>query len=232
MGKYVLNFEGSLGEYIKLLRKSKKITSINLSRMINKSDSYISHLENGRYKSPDYDTLYEILKRLSVDEDKIEDFLEHFDILSPNRIEWEEKQIMLSMEEPSEEEVQSWAAKAEEYDNFLLEDYERSEDGNELVIDILDENNKSIYSVLNELSSYNFNDGYQLIMGMSKVLDEISSNKLLYNFTIKFFSEKIPSLDEKGMVKVLNTLYKELNRIDEEKNAFGKPKQRPLITKL
>ncbi|MFS1518545.1 helix-turn-helix domain-containing protein [Bacillus sp. SCS-151] len=55
-----------VGATIKKHRKRKGINSKKLSVSIGKSDSYVSHLENGRNKNPDYKTLEKILEIIEV----------------------------------------------------------------------------------------------------------------------------------------------------------------------
>ncbi|MGK4040905.1 helix-turn-helix transcriptional regulator [Heyndrickxia oleronia] len=66
------------GKYIKALRKVRRMNSTKLSKLIGKSSAYISHLENGRYKNPDYETACRILKLLGVSEEEIEPQLRKF----------------------------------------------------------------------------------------------------------------------------------------------------------
>lgn len=210
--------------------------------MVGKSDSYISHVENGRYKTPDYSTMCEVFKVLGIEEEKIEDYLYYFHILSPEREEFEEQLAIEAAQrasEPlSEEELEHMQDEADYYEEMERREYKKAvnnsfdHNADELFVDILDENIKSISNVLSNLSNHNINDGYELILGISKTLDEISTNPTLYNFVIKLFSEKLHSLDNDGLTKVLNTVYKELNRVDAERTKFGKPKQRPLIKSL
>lgn len=244
MTTYHLNFDGTLGDYVRLHRKSKKINSKQLSLSVGKSDSYVSHLENGRNKNPDYSTLYEIFKRLGIAEEKIEDFLYYFHILSPERIAHEEKLALAAMEPPTEEDLKHMEEQAEYYYQLQKEEdrlqqvafeqkmFEESNNGNPLLEDMLDENIKRINKVLTDMIEYDFENSFGLVEGLGKTLDDVSTNKPLYKFLIRLFSERITSLDTEGLTKVVNALYEELNRVDRENTAFGKPRQRTLIDKL
>ncbi|MGD6896075.1 helix-turn-helix domain-containing protein [Bacillus infantis] len=227
MTKYGLDFDGTVGEFIKFWRKAKKINSKELSKEIGKSDSYVSHLENGRYKNPDYETLYEIFKRIGIKEDKIEDYLYHFHIISPDRESWEEDMAFQAAQPPTEEDIRHMEEEAEYFEQHF-----KTFNSDDLLGDILGENIKSISGILHNMADHDIENSYDLIIGLSKTFDELSTNQKLYRFMIKFFSEKVPTLDEESMVNILNTLYKELNRIDQEKTAFGKPKTRSAINKL
>lgn len=248
MQKYTLNFDGTIGDFIRLLRKSKKINSKELSTVIGKSDSYVSHLENGRNKNPDYATLFEIFKRIGVEKDKIEDYLEYFGFLSPEREAHEEAQMLARMY-PTEEDFEHMRKEAEYYEdieeqevfdkeiegrfNLKKENNNHATDnGSDLLEDILIENIKDIVKVLNNIMEHDLNNAYELINGLNVTLDNTTTNLSLYKFIVRLFSEKLVSLDDEGLLNVINKLYEELNRIDREKTAFGKPRQRKLITNL
>lgn len=231
MNTYLLHFEGTIGDYIKFWRKRKNINSIELSKKIGKSDAYISHIENGRNKKPDYHALYEAFKVLGIDEEKIEDYLEHFGFISPEREAQEVQMYIDRMENgPSEVELEEWENRAEFEKGKYKSDNSWTADA--LLEDIIEENIKSINNVFKKVTEHDISNGYELIVGISKSFDAMSKNIILYNFMVKFFSENLSSLDNKGLIKVLNTFYEELNRIDRENNAFGKPRQRQLINKL
>jgi transcriptional regulator with XRE-family HTH domain len=64
-----------IGNYIRQVRKSKGIGSRELARKINKAETYISQLERGLIKKPDYDTTRILLETLEVPSDIIEEIL-------------------------------------------------------------------------------------------------------------------------------------------------------------
>lgn len=70
----------TIGEKIKRLRKSKGVTSRDLSTTLGKSSAYISQIELGRVKNPDKDIVIKILEALSVDHFEIIQILNEFDI--------------------------------------------------------------------------------------------------------------------------------------------------------
>lgn len=75
--------EKSFGALIKNLRLKSGMGSREISRLINKGSSYISQVENGRNKKPDYRIAYTLLKILGVDEKTIDSILEQYDISPP-----------------------------------------------------------------------------------------------------------------------------------------------------
>ena len=119
--RYTLSFDGTIGEFVKLMRKHKKINSKDLSLKIGKSNAYISHLENNRYKNLDYNVLYKIFLELGIEDKRIEDYLAHFGYISPERLESEamfvKRQIEI-LEDPNyqEHELQRNIELAEQYE--------------------------------------------------------------------------------------------------------------------
>lgn len=55
-----------IGDNIKTIRDQKKISQYRLSKRTGISQSYISELENGKYKNPTIDIIHKIAKALNV----------------------------------------------------------------------------------------------------------------------------------------------------------------------
>ncbi|MCD8508939.1 MAG: hypothetical protein LRY73_02960 [Bacillus sp. (in: Bacteria)] len=91
---------------------------------------------------------------------------------------------------------------------------------------------KNINTALRNLTEHDFENGFNITKGISDSLSEMATNVTLYRFNKRLYKERLSLLDEKGCIKIINTLYEELNRIDREKTAFGEPRQRGLIDKL
>lgn len=75
----------AFGKEIKKLRKKVGIASKELSQQVGKAVTYVSQLERGLIKKPDYFISYELLKRLEIDEKNIDGLLDYFGIKSPER---------------------------------------------------------------------------------------------------------------------------------------------------
>lgn len=73
------------GKELKAIRNKVKYPTKTLSTKVGKSTAYVSQLERGLIKNPDYDTCFKLLKELAFPTDKIEDFLYTFDIVSEKR---------------------------------------------------------------------------------------------------------------------------------------------------
>ncbi|WP_227938414.1 helix-turn-helix domain-containing protein [Alkalihalobacillus deserti] len=73
------------GLYIKKLRNEKNISSRDLSSDVGKAITYVSQLERGLIKKPDFNTSYHLLLKLGVDKIEIKKQLEEYGILSEER---------------------------------------------------------------------------------------------------------------------------------------------------
>jgi transcriptional regulator with XRE-family HTH domain len=65
----------AFGQTIKHLRKKAKIASKNLSTQVGKASTYVSQLERGLIKNPDYNTCHKLLELVGVDPGCIEQML-------------------------------------------------------------------------------------------------------------------------------------------------------------
>ncbi len=92
----------SFGKMIKELRKKSGIPSKELSTKVGKAVTYVSQLERGLIKKPDYDTCFRLLKELGKSENIIEDMLSYYGILSPEREQQELEWITEQAEEALE----------------------------------------------------------------------------------------------------------------------------------
>lgn len=85
-----------VGNELKRLRSMAHVSSRELSKRVGKAPAYVSQLERGLIKIPDFSTCYSLFKLLGVDEDRIENMLQHFGIAPPRQlaqqIEWAERQ--------------------------------------------------------------------------------------------------------------------------------------------
>ena len=71
----------SFGEYVKSIRIRQGIGSRELSSLVGKGVSYISQIESGRNKNPDYTSSYVILKTLGLTDEDTEDTLNKYGIV-------------------------------------------------------------------------------------------------------------------------------------------------------
>ncbi|MDO8226443.1 MULTISPECIES: helix-turn-helix domain-containing protein [Bacillus] len=77
---------------VRKIRTQKKIGSRKLARLIGKAETYVSQLERGLIKKPDYHTCFAIMRELGFREERIEDILDEFyNIKSPEKLAEEER---------------------------------------------------------------------------------------------------------------------------------------------
>ncbi|MBY0123619.1 helix-turn-helix domain-containing protein [Bacillus sp. S/N-304-OC-R1] len=77
------------GKEIKKRREHLGLRSMPLAEKIGRGKAYVSQLETGAIKNPDYNTCFKLLKELSFPLEKIEDYLYSFGIISERRKKFE-----------------------------------------------------------------------------------------------------------------------------------------------
>lgn len=86
----------TFGKYLKNIREKAKKPSKELSTEVGKAVTYVSQLERGLIKKPDFDTCYKLLVILGIEEEQIEDILSYYGIISAKRkqaeLEWNIKE--------------------------------------------------------------------------------------------------------------------------------------------
>ncbi len=80
-GLAMINVNRDLKDFIRIQRAVKNISSTKLSEKLGKNRAYVSQIENGHNKKPDYTTLMKMFHILGVPEDEIEITLEQFNII-------------------------------------------------------------------------------------------------------------------------------------------------------
>lgn len=70
----------TFGNTLRTFREAVDIGSKQLSRMVNKSEAYVSQVENGRNKNPEYETAFKLMECLGHPKQDIKDFLEFYNI--------------------------------------------------------------------------------------------------------------------------------------------------------
>ncbi|MFS0672034.1 helix-turn-helix domain-containing protein [Ornithinibacillus sp. 179-J 7C1 HS] len=242
--KYYLNFEGTIGEFIKQRRKAKKINSVELSKELGKGGAYISQIENGHNKKPDFDMLYEIFKRIGIEEERIEDYLESFGFISPER---EEVRIQeaIDRQENSKEYYEEYEARQKAYADDYIEYRKHEEEfnkrsenstnnGDHVLRDIFNADIKGIHSSLSQIAFENGTSGFEFTRNLERTLGKMNKSENLYKFLQLMFKNDLDILDEDGMVRVINTLYEELNKQLEGwgDRPWGEPTIKQPINKL
>lgn len=105
----------AFGKELKRLRNKAGISSKVLSTKVGKAVTYVSQLENGKIKNPDFDTCFKLLKELGLEESKIEPFLDYYGIVSSEReqaeLEWAIQQAELKAQKEDEKYQLNWYGK-------------------------------------------------------------------------------------------------------------------------
>ncbi|WP_342502661.1 helix-turn-helix transcriptional regulator [Bacillus sp. FSL K6-3200] len=228
MNKSKIEFEGTLGEFVRFHRRNKKISSLTLSKEVGKSRAYVNHIENNRTKRPDYNTIKKIFLKIGINEKDVNAYLSYFNVIPNSRKEksemhWEEEQ-----ERKIEEENQEAQNNPDYVPQKVLDYIEEQKNHEEIVIDKIDRISDNLKSAL-DLGYYGFN----IAEGLYNCTEAMKSKKEFFLFFAHFFKDISPyNLDEKALLRVLNTLIEEENRINEEMIAFGKPRLREKIRSL
>lgn len=216
-----------LKDFIRIRRAVKNISSTKLSEKLGKNRAYVSQIENGHNKKPDYTTLMKMFRILGLPEEEIKPALKHFNI-SPSL----EEEIEMHWEEEQERKIEEENQEAQNNPDYVPQeviDYiEEEQNHEEILIDRIDRISYNLKSAL-DTGYYGFN----IAEGLYNCTEAMKSKKEFFLFFAHFFKDISPyNLDEKALLRVLNTLIEEENRINEETIAFGKPRLREKIRSL
>lgn len=168
----------AFGIEIKKLRKKVGIASKELSQQVGKAVTYVSQLERGLIKKPDYLTAYQLLKRLEIDEKKIDGLLDYFGIKSPER-------------EQSEAE---WATEqAEKVSNFDWLEQEKH---------ILKQKNEQLHTSLNILIDLDVSAASKLISH----IEALTAEKEKFDFLTALFEYDFSKVTQEDRTKVISAI--------------------------
>ncbi|CAF1784514.1 MULTISPECIES: helix-turn-helix domain-containing protein [Bacillus] len=83
-----LNFKNldELKDFIRVQRAYNKISSVKLSEMLGKNRAYISQIENGHNKNPEYETLFNMFKIFGINGEEIDNVLGNYGVCSNRHI--------------------------------------------------------------------------------------------------------------------------------------------------
>ncbi|GGD02330.1 helix-turn-helix domain-containing protein [Pontibacillus salipaludis] len=170
------------GKYIKELRKEQKISSKVLSQKVGKAVTYVSQLERGLIKKPDFSTSMALLHELGFSSEKAD--------------------LILNKKFEADETIDTTAGLTYKEDSGKFEQYHQSS----LLlldeeIDELKEKNNRFHSVMNELIERDFSRAKILIEN----LDKLTRSKRGFAFLSNLFSYDFLKIEErdKDMLKKL-----------------------------
>ncbi|GAB1760288.1 helix-turn-helix domain-containing protein [Priestia sp. TRN 1309] len=205
----------NFGRDIKALRTKRKIGSRELSRLIGKAETYISQLERGLIKKPDYNTAYDIMKHLEFTESSIDDFLYNFhQIKSPKRIECEAQEVA-NWEEKRAAEIEELLSQREE-ENDIVQEYpvntfgkKRSNIESEWMIELIRKLERKNEEIKMELS-FNIDKNAQIfehvIYNLHSLLISMRKDRENFNFFVELLESDLSMLSGESKEKILKTV--------------------------
>ncbi|WP_227938419.1 helix-turn-helix domain-containing protein [Alkalihalobacillus deserti] len=202
------------GKHLKALRIKKGVGSAELSEMVNKATTYVSQLERGKIKKPDYMTSYKLLEKVGYDPDSINLILKKFNIFSPeeqvNRIEKDLQQI-------NQEEMELYFPFQKPHNNqgkIFISWYESEKS-------YLKEIRENINIILNEFVEYDLSKAQLVLINVHRLM----RSKENFNIFCDIFKHDISSFNSdktNALLSLLNNLDENIegddeNRIGEER---------------
>lgn len=174
----------NFGKELKLLRNKVGISSKVLSKKVGRAVTYVSQLERGLIKNPDYYTCREILAELGISDTQAENMLDFFSIKSPEQeqadLEWSIKQ---AEEEQYKHESGYYNRKLQKISNM-----------NDRVIQLLEKR-------LNNFGMYDLTRAEDVLNNLIKLLDDEEAFDF---FFCSLFEYNYMTLSEKERSKVLS----------------------------
>lgn len=209
----------NFGRDIKALRTKRKIGSRELSRLIGKAETYISQLERGLIKKPDYNTAYDIMKHLEFTESNIEDFLYKFHhIKSPKRIESEADEVA-NWEEKRAAEIKEFLLKNQE-ENDVIQEYPMNKlkkDSINIESEWLTDLIKNLEAKNDEIKmelSFNIENNAQvfenIIDNLHSLLISMRKDRGNFNFFVGLLQNDLSKLSEESKYNILKTVKEEM----------------------
>lgn len=207
------------------------ISSKDLAARLGRASSFVSQIENNRNKSPKYETAYDMLKILGVEEKDIESKLQAFNIYSPEYYDAQLRQFEEYQEHEAERAEE--LANDPEYQEHMAkqdanrEDQERQEffknNGNKeywgespsgvwfnwFDKDDMEKQIKEIKVTLDSLANTPVNDNVKIIGNMNALITKMREDKELFDFFSSLFSEDYSVVQQHKREKII----KEINKI-------------------
>lgn len=203
-------FKGSFGEFVKNMRKRVNISSKKLSKMLDKGAAYISQIENGRNKNPDYDTAHKMMQILNFKEEQIEDILYKFGIKSPKKIKEEQEiddyWLQVEMERAQDTQYQ------EHLLQMQIEQYDQQQEWLKNVEIDLQNKNKDIQKELSYYIHRNLDTFTEVINNFHTMIMSMSKNKEDYDLFISMFKKDLTLLNNDGKKRIIETIAEEYKK--------------------
>ncbi|MEW4239322.1 helix-turn-helix transcriptional regulator [Priestia megaterium] len=216
----------NFGRDIKALRIKSKIGSRELSRLIGKAETYISQLERGLIKKPDYATAYNIMKHLGFTETTIEDFLYNFhQIKSPERVKAEEEEVA-NWEEKRAMEIEEILFKSQQKMGNNREHHGNSTNEANIfeskwMIQLISELETKNEQIKKELS-FNINKNAptfeKVIYNFLSLLTSIRKDRSNFDFFVGLFENNLSIISKESKEKILNIVKEEIQEQTHNEN--------------
>lgn len=211
----------NFGRDIKALRTKRGIGSRELSRLVEKAETYISQLERGQIKKPDYNTAFSIMKHLGLTESSIEDFLyDYYQIKSPEKIESEAEEVANWEEKRAAEIEQMWMRTQEEFytDPEYLENTESSKldsfdsEWMGVLHQQLDSKTEEIKRELSFNIDKNMKTFESVLENLHSLITSMRESKVNFDFFVGLFENDLTNLSKQNKESILKIIREELNK--------------------
>lgn len=226
--------EPNLGTDIKLLRIEKGIGSRELSRLVGKAETYISQLERGKIKNPEYDTLYNIFKQLGYQGDIEELLYRAYFIESPERMESDE---VLRMQEGENQLNPAYQQLMFERDVERELEERKTFKRNHLSIEQLDlqiewlaeleqkakEKNEKVKKELSFFIDKKFDTFSHVIDNLHEMVMSMRKNKENYDFFTDLFKHDLTKFNEESKKRIIETIKEEYKKSHNYNGGWGDP---------
>lgn len=212
----------NFGRDIKALRTKRKIGSRELSRLVGKAETYISQLERGLIKKPDYNTAFAIMKYLDFTESEIEKFLYNFyQIKSPEMIEAESKEVANWEEKRAAEIEEMWSQRHEGIDtdpHYQANNKSKNHMVNfesQWMMELVGKLERKNDEIKEELS-FNIDKNAQtfenVITNLHSLLTSMRRDRGNFNFFVGLFENDLSVLKEENKNNILKAVNEEIDK--------------------
>lgn len=187
----------TFGKELKILRNKVGISSKVLSKNVGRAVTYVSQLERGLIKNPDYDTCRKILSELGISYSEAENMLDFFSIKSPEQeqaeLEWS---IKMDAEEQAKHESGYYYKKLQKISNM-----------NDRVLQLLEKR-------FNNFVMYDLTRAESVLNNLIRLLEDEATFDF---FFCSLFENNYMTLSEQERTNILSLINDSVREKDNEK---------------
>lgn len=194
----VTTYDEDFGKNLKAMRKIKGIGSRELSRMVGKAETYVSQIERGKIKYPDYQTAYKLMECVGYP-GNIEDLLDiAFHIQDPAREKAYEEYMIERIEQEEKDNYEEYLEyKAQEAGMTVMDWLDTKSDE-------LKEKTKKLHELLDKFIDKDYSRAERFINN----IDSLTKDKENFNFFINLLGRyDYSKTDSKYKNQLLRVLY-------------------------